>query len=202
MEKWKVMRLFDLSACLAETYFCIGNFKAGQEAMVKAKDYSHASFTAAYTLPYLQVLYSIVAGQDKEAETLWNKFLGNELKEQLELAAVMAKQLWESMEMVKRNGVPLGNMEKIRLYYLKKFNTGTAITVIPGRTAEKMVWKSNDKIIEFAGFPVTSSEDLAGILFALDISPGGSKTVSVKLKQKNGLREYKVKTKQKLGFMY
>ena len=60
----------------------------------------------------------------------------------------------------------------------------------------------NDKIIEFAGFPVTSSEDLAGILFALDISPGGSKTVSVKLKQKNGLREYKVKTKQKLGFMY
>ena len=93
-------------------------------------------------------------------------------------------------------------MGKIRLHYREKFNTGTVIKVVPGRTAEKMGWKSNDKIIEFAGFPVTSSEDLAGILFSLDISPEGPKTVSVKLKQKNGFREYKIKTKQKLGFMY
>lgn len=194
--------LFDLTACLAETYFCIGDFKAGKEAMAKAKNYSHASFTAAYTLPYLQVLCSITSGQDEEAEALWNKFLGNELKGYGELAAVMSKQLWKSLEMMKRKGIALGNMEKTRLHYLEKFNAGTAIKVVPGRHAEKMGWKNNDKIIEFADIPVASSEDLAGILFALDILPEGAKTISVKLKQKDGIREYKVRTKQKLGFMY
>ena len=117
-------------------------------------------------------------------------------------ATALSKQLWKSLEVMKQNGVALGHMEKTRLLYQKQFNTGAAIKVVPGRTAEKMGWRNFDKIVEFSGRSVSSAEDLAGILFALDITPNAPETVNVKLKQKDGIREYKVRTKQKLGFMY
>lgn len=194
--------LFDLNATLSEIYFCTGNLNAGQEALLKANNYSSESFTAVYVLPYLQVLRYIVSGQTKNAFLQWNDFINKRLKDQVELASALSKQLWESLETMKYHGLNLGEMEKIRLQYAKRFNTGIPIKVIPGRTAAKMGWQNNDKIIEFAGYPVTSSEDLSGILFALDISPTTPQKVTVKLKQKNGIHTYEVRTKQKLGFMF
>ena len=194
--------LFDLNATLSEIYFCTGNLNAGQEALLKANNYSSESFTAVYVLPYLQVLRYIVSGQTKNAFLQWNDFINKRLKDQVELASALSKQLWESLETMKYHGLNLGEMEKIRLQYAKRFNTGIPIKVIPGRTAAKMGWQNNDKIIEFAGYPVTSSEDLSGILFALDISPTTPPKVTVKLKQKNGIHTYEVRTKQKLGFMF
>lgn len=193
--------LFTLHVSMAETCFLAGDLKTGERALQNANKYSQSSYTAMFTLPYLQVLQSTVAGKSAHAVTTWNEFL-NQLKSQPAVAAAVSKKLWSSLEIMKQKGIEPGKMEKVRQAYKKRFNTGTAIKIVQGRTAEKMGWKNNDKILEFAGFPVTSQEDLAGILFALDISSTVPETVTVKLRQKNGIKSYRVKTKQKLGFTY
>lgn len=194
--------LFDLECCVSEVALCAGDLTQGRQALLRAQGYSKDSpEVAAGMLTYLQALEYVVSGQAEKSLATWSSYLATCKGNMAELALVMTKQLWQSLETMKRNGVALGSMEAIRLQLRKQFHVGIPVKVDPNGFGGKSGWKNDDRLLEYGGIPIVEREDLTGVFFAYSIMDNPPKRVVVKVKHANETREYTVVPNQKLGIM-